>query len=68
MLLTTVKGSSSTGKWEKIKSLPISLPPSGDFDTFLADVMVLESMMAKYRDLVREKEEALRDKFGKLFL
>jgi type I restriction enzyme M protein len=68
-LLTTVTGSSSTEiKWDVIKKIPVPTPPDGDYDTFLADVLELESKIDKYNKLLNENQETLNKKFQNLFL
>ncbi len=68
-LLTTVTGSSSTEiKWDVVKELPIPSPPNGDYDTFLADVIEMESMVEKYQQLLADSKKALKEKFEQLFL
>jgi type I restriction enzyme M protein len=67
-MLTMVTGSSSTEiKWEVIKELPVPMPPNNDFDTFLADVIELESKIEQHEKLLKEKTEALNVKFTNLF-
>jgi type I restriction enzyme M protein len=67
-LLTTVTGSSSTEiKWNNISRIPVPTPPNDDYDTFLADIMELESKIEKYTGLLEERREELQSKFGKLF-
>jgi len=68
-LLTTVTGSSSTEiKWEVIKDLAVPLPPNNDFDTFLADVMEIESKVEKYDKLLNDRRQELKRIFEDLFL
>ena len=44
------------------------LPPEGDFDTFLADIMELESMIDKHQGLLEEETKTLNKKFHDLFI
>jgi type I restriction enzyme M protein len=67
-LLTTVTGSSSTEiKWAIVAELPIPVPPGADYDTFLADVIELESKISKHLALLEERREELQSKFWTLF-
>jgi len=67
-LLTTVTGSSSTEiKWEIISKLPVPVPENEDYDTFLADVMELESKIQKYSTLLQERRKELAERFSGLF-
>ena len=67
-MLTMVTGSSSTEiKWEVIKEIPVPLPPNNDFDTFLADVIEIESKIESHQKLLEDKKKALNSKFEDLF-
>jgi hypothetical protein len=46
----------------------VPLPPEGDFDTFLADIMELEFMIDKYQGLLEEETKTLNKKFHDLFI
>ena len=59
--------SSTEIKWDIIAELPIPVPPDEDYDTYLADVMELESKISKHLSLLEEKREELRSKFNDLF-
>lgn len=66
--LKTVTGGSSTEiKWDVIKNLPVPVPPNGDYDTFLADIMELESKIDRYAKILNEKRDELSQKFAGLF-
>lgn len=66
-LLTTVTGSSSTEiKWELIRNLPVPLPPGGDYDTFMAEVIEIESRVSRYAALLDENQRKLRESFTRL--
>ncbi len=66
--MTTVTGSPSTEiKWSIIADLPVPIPLGGDYDTFLADVMELESKISKHLALLEERREELQSKFSTLF-
>jgi hypothetical protein len=67
-LLTTVTGSSSTEiKWEAIADLPVPSPENGDYDTFLADVMEIESKIENHRRHLVEHTSELMSRFSRLF-
>lgn len=67
-LLTTVTGSSSTEiKWDVISKLPVPVPDNEDYDTFLADVMELESKIQKHATLLEERRKEMADRFNGLF-
>ena len=67
-MLTMVTGSSSTEiKWDVIKEIPVPMPPNNDFDTFLADVIEIESKIELHQKLLEDKKESLRNKFEELF-
>jgi type I restriction enzyme M protein len=67
-LLTTVTGSSSTEiKWEVIKDIPVPMPPNNDFDTFIADVIEIESKAKRYEELAWERRLELENIFKRLF-
>ena len=67
-MLTMVTGSSSTEiKWDVIKEIPVPMPPNNDFDTFLADVIEIESKIESHQKLLEDKKEALKNKFEELF-
>jgi len=67
-LLTTVTGGSSTEiKWDVIKKIPVPVPENKDYDTFLADILELESKIDKHKELVVDFEQRLTEKFTKLF-
>jgi restriction endonuclease S subunit len=68
-LLTTVTGSSSTEiKWDVIKDIPVPMPPNGDFDTFTADVIELESKINKFEELLADRRRELAEIFQRLFI
>lgn len=67
-LLTTVTGSSSTEiKWDVISKLPVPIPEKEDYDTFLADIMEIESKIQKHATLLEERRKELTDRFSSLF-
>lgn len=67
-LLTTVTGSSSTEiKWEAIADLPVPVPGGEDYDTFLSDVLELESKIENYREQMAKKQAELKGRFANLF-
>lgn len=67
-LLTTVTGSSSTEiKWDVISKIPVPAPPNGDYDTFLADIIEIESKIEKYSSLLDDLSIKLQSKFTDLF-
>jgi len=68
-MLTMVTGSSSTEiKWDIISTLPVPVPPGEDYDTFLAEVMELESKIDRHFELMQRQRAELESKFAKLFL
>jgi len=68
-MLKTVTGSSSTEvKWNVIKDIVVPTPDKQDYDTFLADVMELESKITKYCKLMEDSRKELNQKFTNLFV
>ena len=62
-LLTTVTGSSSTEiKWDIVSSVQVPVPPDDDYDTFLADVMELESKIGRHATLLEERRGGIARK------
>ncbi|NTV51287.1 MAG: N-6 DNA methylase [Desulfobulbaceae bacterium] len=67
-LLTTVTGGSSTEiKWETIKKIPVPVPENKDYDTFLANIIELESKIQKHKEQVSSLEDKLTEYFTLLF-
>ncbi len=67
-LLKTVTGGSSTEiKWDAIKEIAVPLPPSDDIDTFLADVIEIQSKMENADRQVKNFRSELNKKFENLF-
>jgi type I restriction enzyme M protein len=67
-MLTTVTGGSSTEiKWNIIKKIPVPVPTDKDYDSFLADVLALESKIERHQDQVTLLGKQLSDCFTKLF-
>ncbi len=67
-LLTTVTGGSSTEiKWAVIKNIPVPVPKSRDYDTFLSEVLELESKIEHGQELARTNEQRLIGLFNALF-
>jgi hypothetical protein len=68
-LLTMVSGGSSTEiKWDTIKDIPIPMPPGGDFDSFIADVLEMESKLSQLNTRIHEIQTLLSRKFNNLFV
>jgi hypothetical protein len=67
-LLTMVTGGSSTElKWREMGSIAVPTPPGDDYDTFLADVLEMESRAKTYENRLHEVRTAMLDKFADLF-
>lgn len=67
-LLKTVTGGSSTEiKWDIIKDIPVPLPSSDEIDTFLADIIDIQSKMENADRQVRSLRSELNGKFEALF-
>ena len=67
-LLTTVTGGSSTEiKWDIIKKIPVPVPENKDYDTFLADVLEIESKIERHKEQVATFENRLTEHFTRLF-
>jgi len=68
-LLTTVTGGSSTEiKWDIIKKIPVPVPDNEDYDTFLSEVLELESKINHNREQMLANENRLVNLFGALFV
>ena len=68
-LLTTVTGGSSTEiKWDIIKKIHVPVPDGGDYDSFLAEVMELESKIDAARKQLKKDQDHLVGKFKSLFI
>lgn len=67
-LLKTVTGGSSTEiKWDSIKDIPVPLPSSDEIDTFLADVIEIQSRIENVDRTARTLKAQLSEKFEVLF-
>lgn len=68
-LLTTVTGGSSTEiKWDVIKKISVPIPKDGDYDSFVADVLELESRIENARNQAAVNETKMLELFNNLFL
>jgi len=67
-MLTLVSGSSSTEvKFDQLKDLYIPIPPQEDFDLFIDDTIGLQEDISDLERHLKEKREALENRFLHLY-